>query len=406
MITYAEALAAIQALPARAASERVVLAHATARVLAEDVALARDQPSFDRATMDGYAVALPVPAAGTVRVVGTVAAGTTFAGTLANGEAVRIMTGAPCPAGTTVVPVEQTRALAGAAGAPELVQCDPSALVARRNIAWRAEDGAAGAVVLARGTLLTPALIAVAAMCGRSEVLVERAPRIAILTTGDELGAAGDAGICDSNGPYLESFAGVLGLPCTRAHVRDEQGALEAALVRARLASEVVVTSGGVSGSAADLVPATAARLGFRTVFHQVAMQPGKPVLLAAHADGQLLVGLPGNAVSVIATAHVVLLPALGRLGGGWSWRWSELPLARERAGGKRQQFLPARLVATGVEPVPWNGSGDLLAAAAGDGLVDIPAGVRLPAGAAVRFLPYVGGSAGGVVQLPPRAAR
>ena len=168
----------------------------------------------------------------------------------------------------------------------------------------------------------------------------------------------------------------------------------------------MVVTTGGVSGSAADLVPAAAAALGFRTVFHQVAMQPGKPVLLAAHPDGQLLVGLPGNAVSVIATAHVILLPVLGRLGGGWSWRWTELPLARARAGGKRHQFLPARLEAAGVAVVPWNGSGDLLAAGAADGLAELPAGAQLAAGAAVRFLPYVGGSAGGVVSLPPRAPR
>jgi molybdopterin molybdotransferase len=401
VITYTEALAMIEALPLRGRAERAPLTGAIGRVLAEDVRLGGDQPPFDRATMDGFAVAL-APGATGFRVVGTVAAGSVWSGAaLKPGEAVRIMTGAPCPAGTTVVPIEVAKT------SGDRVECEAAALQARRNIAWRGEDGHAGDVVLAAGTRLTPTTLAAAAMCGAESVAVHAAPRIGVVTTGDEVGGAGDGGIKDSNGPFLDGFAAALGCASAREHARDELEAVRATLRRARERSEVVVTTGGVSGSATDLVPAAAAAEGFATVFHHVAMQPGKPVLLARHADGQLLVGLPGNAVSVIATAHLFLLPALSRFLGGWRWGWKELPLAVARKNaGKRQQFLPARLVARGVEAVPWNGSGDLIAAAAGEGLIDLPVGCDFAAGATVRFLPYVGGAAGGLATIPPRAGR
>ncbi len=397
MISYAQAVAAIEALPLRGSTSPMRLSAALGAVLAEPIALAQDQPPFDRATMDGFAVMLQAGTA-TYRIIGTVSAGEAWGGELRAGEAVRIMTGAPCPAGTTVVPSEMARE------AGDLVACDAAALVADRNIARRGEDGAAGAVIVPACTRMTPLTLAVAAMCGAEQVQVHCPPRLALVTTGDEVGGAGPGGIRDSNGPFLESFAAAMGCMIVREHARDEMAAVRSCLARARLAADVIITTGGVSSSAADLVPAAAAAEGFRVVFHQVAMQPGKPVLLAQHDDGRLLVGLPGNAVSVVTTAHLILLPVLGRLLGGCQGRWVEAPLALARTvAPKRQQFLPARLTARGVEPIAWNGSGDLIAAAAGSGLVDCPAGACVAAGAAVRYLPYVGSSAGGVSLVPPR---
>jgi molybdopterin molybdotransferase len=397
MISYAQAISAIGALPLRGGTRLVPLAQALGQVLAQPVALAQDQPPFDRATMDGFAVMLAAGTA-TYRIVATVAAGDAWTGDLRAGEAVRIMTGAPCPAGTTVVPSEAARETG------DLVVCDAAALVADRNIAWRGEDGAAGAMIVPASTRMTPLTMAVAAMCGAEHVLVHAAPRLALVTTGNEVGGAGPGGIRDSNGPFLESFAAAMGCMIVREHARDELAAVRAALGGARTQAEVIITTGGVSRSAADLVPEAAAAEGYRVVFHQVAMQPGKPVLLAQHDDGRLLVGLPGNAVSVVTTAHLILLPVLARLLGGCQVRWAELPLAVARTvAPKRQQFLPARLTARGVEPIPWNGSGDLIAAAAGTGLVDLPAGAAIEAGATVRYMPYVGNSAGGTALIPPR---
>ncbi len=397
-ISYAEALAAIAALPITAATERVALAAAAGRVAGEEVRLAGDQPPFDRATMDGFAAVL-APGTTSYRVVGTVHAGETFAGALAPGEAVRIMTGAPAPAGTTVIPYEATDR-----GTAQVAVTDAKALAPRRNIAWRGEDGRAGALVIAPGTRLAPALLALAAMAGVTAISVARPPRVAIVTTGDEVGGGGSAGILDSNGPFLSGFCAALGLECTRTHAEDDADALRRVLTEH--GADIVVTTGGVSAGDRDLVPRIAAELGFATVFHQVAMQPGKPVLLARRGE-RFLVGLPGNPVSVLATAHLVLLPLLQRLLGRGASPWLELPLAVPwQHRGARQLFLPARVVAGGISPVRWNGSGDLIAAAAADGLVDLAPRSEHAAGAVVRFLPYVGHTMGERGVMPERVGR
>ncbi len=405
MISYQEAMARIAALPVRSRPEALPLGQALGRVLAQGVVLPRDQPPFDRATMDGYAVAVP-PAGRSfpvqARVVGEVRAGSSWQGALQLGEAVRIITGAPCPAGTTVVPIERTSLVEGPEDGQQ-VRCEASALAHGRNIAWRGEDGVAGSLVAMPGTLITPSVAALLGMCGLASVLVEPMPRIAVITTGDEVGSGGDAGIGDSNGPFLAGFAQVLRCPLQRQHVRDERSALRTAIAQAAEDADLLVTTGGVSASAADLVPEAALACGFMEVFHHVAIQPGKPVLVARHPNGCLMAGLPGNPVSVVATAHLFLLPLLGRLLCGWSWSWWHLPIANDRTGASRHQFLPARLGSRGVEVIPWNGSGDLLAAAGADGLVELLPGVSITAGTPVRFLPYIGSSAGGVGIIPPR---
>lgn len=398
VLTYLEACARIAELTVIPRRERVPVAEAWGRVLAEPVVMDRDQPSFDRATMDGYALCLD-GARDRFRVVGTVLAGQKHEGQLQLGEALRIMTGAPCPNGLTVVQIERTDG-----GETEVLVTDSTALVPGRNIAWRGEDSRAGDAVLAAGTRLGPATLSAAAMAGAAELEVFVPPRVGIVTTGDEVGGAGPAGIHDSNGPLLLAFAQGLGLPVVRTHVSDDGEALEAALVQAAQVSDVVVTVGGVSMGTHDLVPGCAQRAGFQQVFHKVAVQPGKPLLVSQHESGTLLAGLPGNPVSVLATAHLFLAPMLGLFLGGWTPRWLELPLAvAKQHRGKRHLFLPASLGDGGVRPVDWNGSGDLLAAASGDGLVDLPVGSDLAAGDLVRFLPFL---AHGIGERTLRAAR
>lgn len=391
MLTYADALAALAGIGALTQAETLPLTQALGRVLAEDVRLAGDQPTFDRATMDGYALALD-GAAASFRVIGTLHAGETWSATMKPGDALRIMTGAPVPVGTTVVPIELTDR-----GQTTVTVTEAKALVPRRHIAWRGEDGHAGDVVVRTGTRLSPTTLALAAMAGATAVHVRRWPRLVILTTGDEVGASGEAGIHDSNGPLLASLCAAIGVTATRQHVRDEAPALSAALAAAD--AELIVTTGGVSAGAKDLIPALANAAGFTTIFHQVAIQPGKPVFLARRENGRCLIGLPGNPVSVLTTAHLFLLPLLG-----WTPAWLELPLTTAfQHTGKRHLFLPARLVPGGLEPVAWNGSGDLIAAAAGDGLIDLPVGIHTPIGSQLRFLPYVGSAPGERGVIPPR---
>jgi molybdopterin molybdotransferase len=400
MLTYVDALARLAALELKPTSERLPLTEAAGRITAEDITLAGDQPPFDRATMDGYALCLKADT-NAYAVKGIVYAGATYPGTLQPGEAVRIMTGAPAPAGTTVVPHELSDR-----GEQVVIITDPKARAPGRNIAWRGEDGKAGAVLVSAGTRLTPLVLSVAAMAGATTVAVARPPRLALVTTGDEVGGSGPAGIIDSNGPFLTGFAASLGLSAFRAHAGDQAGMLRMTLSSAMDRAEVIVTTGGVSAGDKDLIPAVAAELGFTTVFHHVAIQPGKPVLVMQRGE-RFLVGLPGNPVSVVATAHLILLPLLHRLLGAPAPTWLELPVTASAINrGQRHQFLPANLTSGGIAPIAWNGSGDLIAAASGDGLIDLPVGAAYAPGAVARFLPYVGWHSGPGGRLPDRPRR
>ena len=392
MVTVDEARESCTTLPVTPHHETVPLAQAAGRVLAAPVLLAADQPPFDRATMDGFAVRLP---GGPVfRVVGAVMAGQAFTGSIAPGEAVRIMTGAPAPAGTTVVPLEATDG--GSQGQVTLREpAQPG-----RNIAWRGEDGRLGATVLEAGLRLGPATLAVAAMAGATSLTVQRRPRLAIITTGDEVDGSGPGAIRDSNGPYLLAFAAALGLPATFRHAGDDGVALRAALALGLDEADVVVTTGGVGPGDLDLVPRLATTFGFTPRFHQVAMQPGKPVYVGTRSDGRLLVGLPGNPVSVLATSLVILDPLLRRLQGQSPRATLRLPLTAPVRSKARHLFLPARRTADGVVPIAWNGSGDLIAAASGDCLLSLPPGSDLAAGALVDVLPYLGMDAGDTGRL------
>jgi molybdopterin molybdotransferase len=402
MLTFEEAMGALDALDVGARAHRtetLPLRDARGRTLAEDVAIDRDQPGFDRSTMDGFAV-VPKGDAQTFSVRGVVLAGATFDGNLQPGEAVRIMTGAPAPSGTTVVPIERTGYEEGA----------PTVLIdhvpqAGRNVAWRGEDAHAGDVLVAKGTRLGPAHLSVAAMAGATEAVVFQRPTVGVVTTGDEVGASGAAGIRDSNGPLLDGLLEAVGARVTRRHARDQATELGGALEDAVSSADIVVTTGGVSMGTHDLVPSMLDQLGFETVFHKVQVQPGKPVLVASRGDGATFVGLPGNPVSVLATAHLFLFPVLGKFLGGWAPRWIQAPMAHDyEHKGRRHLFLPASLQDEGLVPAKWNGSGDLIAAAAADGLVELPVGAAFRAGESVRFLPYVGHSIGERSVLPPRS--
>ncbi len=276
MRTLEQALAALQSLAVRQEMRRVPLSAALGQVLAEEVAAASDQPPFDRTTMDGFAVALDGDRT-TFDVLTTVLAGETYPGPLAPGQAVRIMTGAPCPAGATVVPIERTDG--GPSGAQGTVSIEPEALLPGKNIAWRGQDAKAGEAILQAGVRLAPQTLSSAAMAGRSNLWIYAPPRVSIVTTGDEVGARGPASVRNSNGPLLAAFCASLGVPYQTWHALDEPNELRETLRAAARSSDIVVTVGGVSMGTADLVPGSAQSLGFERVLHKVAIQPGKPVV-------------------------------------------------------------------------------------------------------------------------------
>src|SRR5688572_21701568 len=319
MITVREAHAILDRAtrPEAEAEEAVPLAEALGRVLARDVVADVDWPPFDTSAMDGYAVrAAEAREAGLVLAerAGLVAAGDAFPGPLAAGEAVRVMTGAPLPAGAdAVVPVEEARSKDGRVRFDR--EPGPNAHLRRRG-----ESVARGAVLLHRGDRLNARGVALAALAGADPLPVRRRPRIAVATTGNELVASGEAlregQLRDSNGPMIEALCRQRGWTVERRErVADERAAVDRMFRETAEGLDVLVTTGGVSAGDLDLLPAAAERAGWEILFHRVALRPGKPIAVARRGR-TLWFGLPGNPVSASVGFHVFVRRALDRLEG------------------------------------------------------------------------------------------
>ena len=302
-------------ITATAPPELLPLAASLGRVLAEDVRSETDVPPTANSAVDGYAVAAAdIPAAGTraLVVAGEVAAGSVFAGALERNQALRIMTGAPMPAGADTVYLQEHVERDG-----DRVMVGP--MTAGSNVRHRGEDVRAGAVVLAAGSVLRPQEIGVAASLGLAQLLVRQKPRVAILSTGDEVAEPGTnrkpGQIFDSNRFSLRGLVEAAGAEAVDdGIVPDRFEELHARLLRAAEHADVVLTSGGVSVGDYDLVKSVLQQAG-GIHFWQVAMQPGRP--LAAGSIGRAhFFGLPGNPVASMLTFHLFVRPALWKLGG------------------------------------------------------------------------------------------
>ncbi|MCJ2015310.1 gephyrin-like molybdotransferase Glp [Methylobacterium sp. J-076] len=313
LIPVAEALARILASVRRPVeSETVRLARAAGRVLAEPVVSNRTQPPFPASAMDGYAVrAADAGAVGaTLRLAGTSAAGHGFSGTLGPGEAVRIFTGAPVPAGADAILIQED---AEAEGATVRVReaVEPGRFIRREGL-----DFASGQTLLAAGLTLDARRLALAAAAGHPSVSVRRRPRVAILATGDELVEPGATPAWDqivaSNSLALAALVEEAGADAIDLGIAaDDHAALEAAFRRAREAkADLLITLGGASVGDHDLVQAALAREGLELGFWRVALRPGKPLMHGRLGD-MLVIGLPGNPVSSIVCGLLFVVPAI-----------------------------------------------------------------------------------------------
>ncbi len=345
MIPVAEALARVLALAAPLPGERVALREAAGRVLAEDAVALRDQPPFDAAAMDGYALRAADAAAGArLRLAGTAQAGRGWRGRLAPGEAVRIFTGAPMPEGADCVAIQENATAAD--GHVTLAE----GVAAGANLRRRGGDFGAGAR-LAAPRRLRPADLALLAAMGVAAPVVARRPTVAFIPTGDEIvlpgEAAGPEQIYASNQFALAAMAEAEGARSRLLPVaRDEADALDRLLDMAE-GADVVVTIGGASVGDHDLVGRVAGARGLELAFYKVAMRPGKP-LMAGRLGGAVLLGLPGNPVSAIVCGHLFLLPLLRAMQGlpdpapqpRAALLAGDLP-----ANGPRAQYMRARLI-------------------------------------------------------------
>ncbi|HTZ87724.1 MAG TPA: gephyrin-like molybdotransferase Glp [Solirubrobacteraceae bacterium] len=302
-------------------SERVALDSALGRVLAEDVRSERAVPSFDSSAMDGFALRWEDVADARAErpvelgVVGESRAGSPAVRGIGPGEAIAISTGAVVPEGAdAVVPVEQTRRENGRV---EVL----AALAAHANIRFAGEDVHEGELVLSVGHELGAAELGVLASLGCADALCGRRPRLALLTTGDELIAPGrplpSGAIYNSNAFSLAALAGRSGAELARPviDVGDDAQATQEAIATALEDADVIVLCGGVSVGEHDHVRPALAALGVEQSFWGVALKPGKPTLFATRGE-TLVFGLPGNPVSALVTFSLLVAPAIRALSG------------------------------------------------------------------------------------------
>jgi molybdopterin molybdotransferase len=392
-----EVTAGLRRIPAR---EKVNLENSLGRILAGEIVADRDYPPFDRATRDGFAVrATDCHETGAkLRVIGEIRAGGDFAKTVSAGECVQIMTGAAVPRGAdAVVMIEQTRT-----GARENEVMIKRVAETGMNIVPLGSESCAGDVLLSATTRIGYAEIAIAAQVGRTELDVYRKPRVAILSTGDEVVAVnahpGPFEIRNSNGASLAAQAELAGAEAVPlGNVPDRSDELRKMIERG-LQEDALVLSGGVSMGKYDLVEEVLRGLGAEFFFDALAIRPGRPAVFGI-CRGKPVFGLPGNPVSTMVTFELLVVPAVDILGGGEA---RPLPLLRAHLSKSVEQkaalthFLPAALDWTNgeatVSELPWQGSGDIATLARGNCfLVVHQSKLKLAAGEWVDVLPRRG---------------
>src|ERR1700726_3248824 len=373
-------------------------ARALGRVPAEDISADRNYPPFDRATRDGFAVrAADVAQAGPkLNVIGESRAGVAFDGAIAIGQCVSIMTGAAVPRGVdAVVMLEHTRV----EGTSAIFE---RAARAGQNFVPAGKEIRAGEIVVARGARVGYAEVAMAAQVGRSKLTVYRRPRVAILSTGDEVVAVeqapGQFQIRNSNSVSLAAQVSLAGAePVMLGNAPDEVSELRRRIERG-LEADILVLSGGVSVGKYDFVEQVLRELGAEFFFDAIAIRPGKPAVFG-WCKGKPVFGLPGNPVSTMVTCELVVVPAIELMSGH---KPEPLPLFKAKLvhpvdlRAALTHFLPARVSWPSGEPtvsiLHWEGSGDIGAVVRSNCfLVVHEAKLKLAAGEWVDVLPRRG---------------
>ena len=398
--TVSAALAWLDAQLQPLQAETVPLRDAAQRVLATPVISCVDVPGFDRATMDGYAVVAastegataytPLP----LTVVGQAMPGCPFEGTVSFGQTVRIMTGAPMPAGTdAVLPAEF-------AGADDPIQIHAlSAVSPGKNLGQRGEDIVRGTALFDAGRVLRPQDLGVLSSVGQADVQVVRRPRVRLVVTGNELLPAGSRPhgfhIADANGPMLaaliERDGGIADFPCL---VRDDRDAIEEAL---HADADIVLVSGGSSVGVEDLAPMLVAQYGELAV-HGIAMRPSSPTGLG-RIGSRIIVLLPGNPVSSLCAYDFFAGRAIRALGGrnlggrnkDWPYRSIRAKLNRKISSPiGRLDYVRVKMIDGMVDPLAVGGASILSSTTRADGFVIVGDDSEgFPAGAEVQVWMY-----------------
>lgn len=381
MISFDEALGLVRQNRFAAGTEWVALEAAVDRILGEDVSASHASPRFDNSAVDGFAVSSESPP---WNIVATLAAGDRQTVQLVEGEAARIMTGAPTPNGCFAVVMQEDCRVSGNTLFTEL------RVGAGQNVRRQGEEFTYGDLIVKSGTRITPPILGALRALGLPEAPVRSMPRVAIVSTGSELVEPGidlePSQIFESDSLPLATILRGFGATVLTAHAADDPEATMTTVEGALSGVDLLLTTGGASVGAFDFVPATMADLGFETVFSKVAMKPGKPVAFATRRDGKAWFGLPGNPMSAQATFLLLVLAYIDR-----ELAFLHLPLLNEhRRKPGREEFVPADLYLSGesgIEVLASVGSHATTGFAVSNGMARIPADVEsLSSGDRVAF--------------------
>lgn len=378
----------------------VDLDHALDRVLTEPVIADRDLPPFNRAQMDGYGLRAAEFGPGrSWRVAHVIAAGASPKVRVPPDECVAIATGAALPDDVDTVIQHELSDRGDRDGRP--VKFTVDAVQQWNAVHRRGADASAGDTLIASGTVLGPQHVGIAASVGATQLKVAARPRVAIITSGDEvvppatpLNHLQPHQIRNSNQVMIAALAIRIGAEVVfTCHVRDEADATRDAVAEAIATADLVITIGGVSAGDRDHFPDAFAASRISASLQGASIQPGRPIYVGRAPNGAVVVGLPGNPVSALACSCLFIWPIVHvMLGLESSLPWREVELAEAvKPNPNRRAFRPATLVAPDRVVVPrWAGSGDLAHTSATHGLLELPVqSETVAAGTRLRFLPW-----------------
>jgi molybdopterin molybdotransferase len=364
VITYLEAQNIILSHAKSFGTEILSLDDADGRVLAEDIYADRDYPPFNRSAMDGYAIRLEDWENGVreFSVQEVIYAGQTPHTELGPGAAFKIMTGAavPFPADAVIRREDSLEEKGKVSFTVEILK-------AYQNIARKGEDLKKGTLTGNSATVCTPSVISTLATLGKSNINVERLPRIALFTTGNEVKHLNeeirDVEIRNSNSYLLKSLLKRWGIaPAIYKHLQDDKTELKNNILKA-LKGDIILMSGGVSAGDADYIPEVLESLGIKKLFHKVAIKPGKPIWCGVMPNGPMVFALPGNPFSSLVTFKIFVEPFLQK-----SFGLTPATPSQSIFGGEKlrktpfDEFFPARIINSGttIKATSLNGSGDI----------------------------------------------
>lgn len=371
LLNYESALALLLGYKIDLKIVEIVLSEAVGEISAEDIYADRDYPPFNRASMDGIAFNAQLPHDYTkpFNCIDTVYAGSSVDLSLGINECVKIMTGAAVPHSANVV-VRIEDCIESENG----ILCNKIPEKLFLYISNQGEDVSKGELVLNKNTKITPVVSSVLAAIGKAQVNVYKALEIGLISTGNELVdidiIPNLVQIRDSNRVYLQAFLNAFPVKISFSkHAQDDMNDLKEN-ISLSLQNDITILSGGVSAGEADYVPYVLKELGVKQIFHKVAIKPGKPIWVGTSQQGKLVIGLPGNPLSVQIASKIFIEPLLNSIFGLEPAKPVYLPMASPRKKPNAlTEFIPASLLdSKTVQAIKFNGSGDILSACKAQG--------------------------------------